>query len=151
MPGKWAIVIVLLAAGCARPKYVEGESGGSSGAPAPQAQADCSLRFRVSGFCLSWFWENKPTPTQAGSLIFKVFRENLFDRTPVAVDLPSASLMLWMPGMNHGSSPTRTERLDVGTYRASAVFFIMPGEWDLHFQAKEGAAVQDEAVVSLVF
>ena len=60
------------------------------------------------------------------------------------------SVVLWMPSMGHGSTPTVVQRLDVGTYRASEVFFIMPGEWDLKFQLKTGSEVTDEALVQIV-
>jgi hypothetical protein len=41
------------------------------------------------------------------------------------------------------------DRVDVGTYRASDVFFIMPGEWDLRFQFSEDNQVIDEAVAQI--
>ena len=75
-------------------------------------------------------------------MIFKVSRTNIFDGSPVLTDIAFPTLILWMPSMGHGSSPTRVERLDTGTYRASEVFFVMPGEWELKFEASDaGQAV----------
>jgi hypothetical protein len=51
--------------------------------------------------------------------------------------------------MNHGSSPVFTSLEDTGTYRAKNVFFIMPGEWEIKFQIKEGNQVVDEAIATL--
>lgn len=111
---------------------------------------DCSVRFKKSGVCLSWNWEQQPTSTASGSLVFKTYRANLLDQTPVQVDLESApQVTLWMPSMGHGSRPTTVNPIDIGTYRASDVFFVMPGKWEILFQIKSGETVLDEAVVSV--
>lgn len=141
MFGKHSFVflfLVLQLVGCAQPKYVQ-ESGVTENKIAQEEnKADCSIAFSESKYCLSWYWEAKPTATQPGSLIFKIFRQNQFDQTPVELDATQTpEVILWMPGMGHGSSPTQTTRLDVGTYRASKVFFIMPGDWEIRFSVKE--------------
>ena len=124
--------------GCARPKYVEESTTPSSPAGKLETTTECTITFTESKYCLSWYWENKPTSKQAGSLIFKVYRLNEFDKTPVEVDFKTTpEVILWMPSMGHGSTPTQTHRLDVGTYRTSNVFFIMPGVWDIRFSVKE--------------
>lgn len=93
-----------------------------------------------------------PTSTQVGSLLFKVVRANALDDSPIPVDLPSVPvLVLRMPSMGHGSNPTFVEQVDTGSYRAKNVFFVMPGEWELKFQVKDGNTVQDETVVTLIF
>lgn len=51
--------------------------------------------------------------------------------------------------MGHGSTPTQILKVDTGSYRANNVYFVMPGDWELKFQIKEGSSVLDEAVVSL--
>ena len=48
--------------------------------------------------------------------------------------------------MGHGSSPVTMERVDVGRYRAKDVFFIMTGEWDVHYQLKSGSHVVEEKI-----
>lgn len=147
-------LLLCLLAGCAQPKYELGKGGAAAGnlgqGSQEQKASDCTLRFRTSGHCLAWKWEKVPSPTEAGALVFKVYRGNLLDDSPLETDFSSnPSVVLWMPSMGHGSSPTTMERIDVGTYRASNVFFIMPGEWEIRFQVKEGTSVQDEAVVTL--
>ena len=114
--------------------------------------SDCALRFRNSRLCLAWRWEESPSNSKVGSLVFKVYRGNLFDDSPVPTDLSVLpSLLLWMPSMGHGSSPTTVTRIDVGTYRASNVFFIMPGEWEFRFQVKRDEELLDEAVTTINF
>lgn len=84
--------------------------------------------------------------------MFKFYRLNTYDSSSVEIDAASVpEAVLWMPSMGHGSTPTAVTRLDVGTYRASNVFFIMPGEWEIKFQVKDGVTLKDEAVVSLTF
>lgn len=142
----------LLFFSCAQPKYISEADSTTAGQQAAGAKANCDIQFSSSKYCLSWFWENKPTASAEGSLIFKIYRLNAFDQTAIQLDsqeLPQ--LVLWMPSMGHGSTPSVVQRLDVGTYRATEVFFIMPGEWDLKFQLKTGSEVTDEALVQIVF
>lgn len=154
MSGKRLFTISLAAVSlmaCARPKYAS-EAPLSNETLNHENKASCSYTFQASSFCLSWNWEQKPTASQAGSLVFKVFRLNLYDQSQVVIDTAAVpEVILWMPSMGHGSSPTQTQRLDVGTYRASNVFFIMPGEWEIKFQVKAGNSIQDEAVVAITF
>lgn len=145
-------LLVVGLAGCAEPKYETVQQTPAGNTSQSQKVADCEVRFQNSGYCLLWQWEQMPTSTQVGSVIFKVVRANALDDSPVPVDLNSVpALILWMPSMGHGSSPTNVEQVDAGSYRAKNVFFIMPGEWELKFQMKDGSTVQDEAVVTLTF
>ena len=158
MCGKHSVLLALLSfiflSACAQPKYeTPGNSnpqGNMGQGSQEQKPSECALRFSTSKFCLAWKWEEMPTSSKAGTLVFKVYRSNVYDDTPVEMDFASMpNLVLWMPSMGHGSSPTTVTRLDVGTYCASNVFFIMPGEWEMRFQVKDGTTIQDEAVVAI--
>lgn len=146
------ILIGSLIGGCAERKYEVVQNGSPVGSVTTTDEPiDCSVTFKSSGFCVAWSWEIMPTDKDFGSLIFKIIRPNLLDGTAVPVGFESLpSVILWMPSMNHGSVPTHIERVDVGSYRATNVFFIMPGDWEIRFQFKEGDMVQDEAVISLI-
>ena len=48
--------------------------------------------------------------------------------------------------MNHGSSPMQIQQIGPGLYKVNRVYFIMPGQWDLHIQLKMNEQVQDEFV-----
>lgn len=137
---------------CAQPRYenvIQNPNEGMGSGPQEKASA-CQLKFNNSGYCISWSWEKTPTESDKGSLIFKIYRGNLYDDTLVMIDpVSTPKVILWMPSMGHGSSPTKVERLDVGTFRANEVFFVMPGDWEIRFQIKEGANITDEAIVSL--
>jgi len=81
--------------------------------------------------------------------IFKVFRPNSYDQSPVLTSLPEIpNVVLWMPAMGHGSSPIEVAQLDTGTYRANHVYFVMPGIWEIHFQVRSQETVKDEAVLA---
>jgi hypothetical protein len=148
-----SVTIAILIANCARPKYVSDErpaSDSSQNKTVPEGKADCSLRLSVSGHCLTWSWENQPTAQKPGSLVFKIFRLNQFDQSSVELDtsvLPE--VILWMPSMGHGSSPTKVTRLDTGTYRADDVFFVMPGAWQIKFQVREENRSVDGVIVDV--
>lgn len=146
------VFLIGILAGCAEPKYIRETSPDSKENGELESKATCGTTFKKSAMCLSWYWEKKPTNSVAGSLIFKTFRLNSFDQSPIEQDLGVIpQVILWMPGMGHGSTPTQTYQLDTGTYRVTDVFFIMPGEWDIRFQLKNQAEVMDEAKISLVF
>lgn len=153
MFGKILVLITTLTllSGCAKPKYIN-ETPANQDPNAQESQADCSTQFQISQVCLAWHWEQKPNSQQPGSLVFKTYRFNTLDQTPVEIDMDQPPhLILWMSSMGHGSTPTQTSRVDVGTYRASNVFFIMPGDWQLKFQIKNGTDILDEALVDIIF
>ena len=146
-----AALICLGIFGCAQKKEPSGSNAFKAlSSNAREGIADCSETFNSSRLCLSFTWVKFPTETDFGEFTFKTYRQNLLDQSPVQVDLPSLpDVILWMPSMGHGSSPVSVERIDIGTYRATQVFFIMPGEWQIKWQVKQGLAVEDEAIISL--
>lgn len=149
---KLAFGSLLLIAGCAEPKYVTGPGAGPMGPPAQESKASCSTRFSTSGLCVVWYWEKVPTENEPGQLIFKTYRLNALDQTPIEVDTVNvAQVVLWMPSMGHGSTPTTTVQVDTGTYRSSNVFFVMPGEWEIKFHVQNESGTIDEAKVTLTF
>lgn len=134
---------------CAQPKYVE-DTNLIGLRDTNEKPGTCNYTFKSSGLCLSYVWESQPNTSEYSQLVFKIYRLSNFDATPIEIDpanLPK--VVLWMPSMGHGSTPTEVERLDVGAYRAKNVFFIMPGEWDIHFRFTNDVGTQDEATISL--
>ena len=68
------------------------------------------------------------------------------DQTRAVDPVATPFILLWMPSMGHGSSPVKIERLDVGVFKASEIFFIMPGPWDIRYQLKDGSDVIEENI-----
>jgi hypothetical protein len=136
---------------CARPKYVSVNSNGEKNGPLDTSALECTVQFSQSGNCVAWQWEKVPTSKDFGSFVFKVFRPNAFDGTPLETEI-SPNVVLWMPSMSHTSVPVKITRLDVGTYRAEQIFFVMPGVWEIHFQSlNENGVSSDEAVANYSF
>lgn len=139
-----AVFLALLLSSCANPKYATPEpiAGIDQG-----SKITCQAKFQA-GQCVSLVWEKFPTEEDFGSFQFKSFREGTSETLE---DLPNVSVVLWMPSMGHGSSPVAVTRLEVGTYRASNVFFTMGGDWEIRFQVKAGQNVQDQASLPFRF
>ncbi|MFI5390865.1 MAG: hypothetical protein ACHQYQ_05830, partial [Bacteriovoracales bacterium] len=75
---------------------------------------------------MSLDWEVLPTEEGFGQFLIKIWRPNLADETEVLEEIKEdVTLFLWMPSMNHGSSPVTVKKIDVGTYRVNDVFFTM--------------------------
>jgi hypothetical protein len=134
---------------CAKPTYLTRDENNRQKS---QSTTACAAKFYRSGNCVDITWETHPTESAVGSFLYKVSRENIADRSPVVVDTQGTPIVvLWMPSMGHGSSPVTVARVDTGTYRASEVFFIMPGKWQIKFQMTNGNEILDEAILDLTF
>lgn len=147
------LIVLIISTSCMQPKYAPPQSAEQTSNTSPtvlEKIGDCSLRWSKSGYCMNWFWEIKPTNQTAGVLVFKMYRLNQYDQTPVEVELTQMpEVILWMTDMGHGSTPTTIQRLDVGTYKVSNVFFVMPGKWEIRFQIKSADALVDGVTVAL--
>lgn len=90
-------------------------------------------------------WEALPNETSFGNFMFRILGDGKSEEFEETI-----AVVLWMPGMGHGSSPVTVERIDSGLYRASKVFFTMKGQWEIRFQIKNGDTIKDQAIVSIV-
>ena len=142
-----SLLLLFFSLGCAKPNYVSLSSAGAGGLD--QKPAVCAAHFAGKD-CVAIAWEKMPTETAVGSFVFKITRSNLADATPVVEDLSGdITVSLWMPAMGHGSSPVQVQRLDIGTYRATEVFFTMKGEWEIRIQLKARDEVKDQAIIPI--
>jgi hypothetical protein len=144
-----AIAIGITSLGCADPHYAN--------APHPLHQANenetpiCEVQFK-NKICLNIVWEKWPAEGEYGQFVLKTFRLDANNQSPTFVDLALLPIVtLWMPSMGHGSSPTVIERVEVGRYHVSRVYFMMKGEWEIRFQLKNGNEVQDQAVLPVSY
>ncbi len=149
--GRFILLFFFGVVGCAQPKYERVDPAPRSDPAQTQNLSNCAVTFQELEYCLLWAWEKLPTSSEQGVLIFKVVRPSLLDGSAIPVDLESVipNVVLWMPSMGHGSTPTKTVRVDTGSFRTSDVFFIMPGQWEIKFQFKSGDEVVDESIVPL--
>ena len=144
----FAGILALSFFACAEPRYESVVLAPAADVQTDETETPCLARFRVSGHCLQWSWETLPSASEPGVLRFKVLRANRLDGSALPLDLEgTASVVLWMPSMGHGSTPTQTKQVDIGSFRATQVYFVMPGEWEIRFQFRQAEKVLDEAVV----
>lgn len=126
------------------------ESKGATPNP-PTAPETCRHIFTKSRICLEWTWVQIPTASQPGILDFKTFNLGITNNTLEFTDLENMpKVILWMPSMGHGSTPTKTTRITQGHYRSEKVFFIMPGTWQIQFQFINAQGQKDETIVNLI-
>lgn len=132
---------------CAKPNYQNPESSvqpqETPGLTKPGTPEKCELFLKTERLCTKISWTVKPkNSTETGSFNFKFYvQEN-----PEKLIEPrgNAFVELWMPSMGHGSSPVTVEKISEGLYRAKNVFFIMPGEWEIRIQVRDGKNVTDQ-------
>lgn len=142
MPSKllaFLLPLALLLPACAQPVYREAAGTGTAGGQAAAAKGLVG-KLKSSGLQVWLEWERMPSDEDFGSFLLKVGRPNLADGSPVLLDAADeVSVELWMPSMGHGSSPVSVEKIDLGTFRASQVFFTMPGDWEIRVEVREEA------------
>ena len=144
MFGKSVFAMTALAAtvACAHPNYQEEVAPLNDHKPA----STCALSY-ANGLCVDITWEVQPTEDAAGSFLLKFYSAN----TPeVAMDPQSkVSVVLWMPAMGHGSSPVTVTQVSQGVYRATNVFFVMPGAWEIRIKLKNDKNETTEVVQAI--
>jgi hypothetical protein len=106
----------------------------------------CQYFFAKEELCLNVEWETSPSSNNYSSLIMSFSKKDTQDlidpqKTPF--------VFLWMSSMGHGSTPVTMEKIAVGQYRASNIYFVMPGTWDVRFQLKSGNAIVEQHVQTL--
>lgn len=165
------VLMSLLIANCARPKYKnsiesnpptalgevpstpENSISNDTDLTTPgNPQATCELKFPISELCIEWSWTQKPSSNdEYGTIQLRTFNlSNNGDR--VYTDSQSApKFILWMPSMGHGSSPTVVTRQDIGKYLIEKVLFIMDGAWEFRIRVKLDDGQIDEVKVPYNF
>ena len=108
-----------------------------------------ALQFKKSNYSFIVSWQSGPRMGES-KFVMKTWKKNLGTMNGPYHDLSkNLHVFLWMPAMNHGSSPVKIKKIGDGEYEVSDVHFIMGGNWEIKFQLKDSGLVSDEAVVSL--
>ncbi len=135
----YLFIILLLLGACAKPRYVDGLESKLDG-----ISGECGFLFSSENLCLKTEWVQKPTESTFGEMTLSFVDRN--DNSRFVDPLKDPFIVLWMPSMGHGSSPVKIERVDIGRYRATDIFFIMPGPWDIRYQLRDGIDVLEEKI-----
>lgn len=130
---------------CAHPNYQDIQT---LTPPANKTHAACDLSFTKENLCATWVWNTQPTEDANGNLTV-----TFTDKTTGAAVDPHATLkvLIWMPDMGHPSSPTEVTRKATGVYFVDRVFFSMKGAWQIRFQLKNAAALEEEQIADVTF
>ena len=113
------------------------------------ATVSCPLSFSKSKLCGSIEWVTGPSEEES------VFTLKFWDsnegssKGPYLDPAHRVFVQLWMTSMGHGSSPVAIQKTTQGIYAVTKVFFIMPGEWDVRVQLKDGNVVFEQTVQSV--
>lgn len=104
----------------------------------------CPLYLKTQDLCLSMRWSKLPTESEVGAFEIRLYRKE----DPTTTISPSSDLhvVLWMPSMNHGSSPVTTREIFPGVWEARDVFFIMAGPWDIRYQLRQDGRVLEQVI-----
>jgi hypothetical protein len=139
MFGKFSAILICFfgALACAKSNYKD-----TTGLTSEQKlSSGCSQALEA---CTQITWQTMPTETATGSFQLEFFSSvNPSERMDITGDV---KVVLWMPSMGHGSSPVTVEKISSGVYKVDRVFFVMPGEWEIRIQIKNGNNVSDEIV-----
>jgi hypothetical protein len=138
------IVTAVALLGCAEKNYAQTKRNDQQ--KNSQSDVTCLANFK-SAHCVTMIWEALPTDKSTGTFVFKTLAVSN-DGIHKEADMNGAiAVVLWMPSMGHGSSPVQVEHLGVGTYRATNVFFVMPGDWEIRIQLSDSTGVIDTAII----
>ncbi|MGE4130837.1 MAG: FixH family protein [Bdellovibrionales bacterium] len=148
---KWLFLFLILC-GCGR-KYIQSENGlGGGRGKATNEAWTCDAKWSGDERCLTLTWEVPPAEKQMAAFLIKLWRPNRADQTGVLLDdFQDLKIELYMPSMGHGSSPVQIEKIDVGTYRVTAVSLFMHGDWEIRFEATDRQGQRQNAKISLDF
>lgn len=109
--------------------------------------AQCQLHFQTEDLCLKMSWDEMPTDSTFGSMTLTF--TDVHHPSQVLSPRNEPFIVLWMPSMGHGSSPVTMTLVEEGVYKATDVFFIMPGPWEIRYQLKAGETVVEEVIQAI--
>ena len=128
-------------ASCANPEYAQKNKIES-------LQADCDVYFEKLTACgkLTWSGTSVSTPgTQFQMNIVEFSDSSQIEKLAGA----SLKVILWMPSMGHGSSPTSVNKISDTSFDVSNVHFIMGGYWEIRFELYQGSTLIDKTMLAL--
>ena len=133
------IFISFIYLSCSKPNYI-----GNGESQVENISTRCEYVFKDEQLCLETNWETLPSESEYGSMLLTFTDQD--DPTRIISPKHDPHIVLWMPSMGHGSSPVTMTLIQDGVYRASEIFFIMPGLWEIRFQLKDGSRIVEEVI-----
>ena len=145
-----ALLFALLPAlfACAKPRY---ESKEAVEALVASSTKGCALHWEQVKVCLDVIWSQPPKTNASNEFILTLFQESSQGfKQAYAPEGTNIDVFLWMHSMNHGSRPVEIVPISPGVFQIRQIFFIMPGDWDIHVRLRSDKTVLDEARLKLV-
>jgi hypothetical protein len=109
----------------------------------------CDFLFSAQNLCASLAWVKKSSAEEPGEFLLSFWSKDQNPNQAVVLSNPDADrvfVKLWMPDMGHGSSPVTTSQAlesngspRIGVFRATGVFFVMGGKWEIVVQLKDAS------------
>lgn len=148
---KWPILTALIFFGCAKSNYQDAPANPTTFSTPPCElsfqEKKCSMSLATENICMDIEWEKFQEGKQKGSFFICSYDRTMGVRQNMSLN---PFVELWMPSMNHGSAPTKTEAaISTGVYRVKDVYFVMSGQWEIRIQIKEGSTIQAQAVLPI--
>lgn len=137
----FAMMMTMPLVACANPDYVSNDNKKQS------PEKACDVVFEKAHACATIAWATAPAKSQDSKFTFTI--QAIAGESLDKVLNADLEVILWMPSMGHGSSPTKVQKVNGTTYDVSDVYFIMGGDWEIRFVLKNGNDILDEAVYSL--
>jgi hypothetical protein len=120
---------------------------------------ECPFDFQEIGLCGKIIWTKVATEDSGGEFFLKFWKkaEQYPENGPYTEPDLSVDILLWMQmgEMGHGTRPkpilspyiNEEGHLVHGVYRATKVFFSMPGKWQLSVLLKKGSEVRYKSMI----
>jgi hypothetical protein len=109
---------------------------------------DCPLEFPKASLCASVKWDSALSTEDENTGTLHFWKKGGSGESgPYADPGATVSILLWMPAMGHGSSPVTVTPQGEGVYSVSKAYFIMPGDWEVRVQLKQGHQLLEQAVL----
>ena len=90
--------------------------------------AACPLAFPKAGLCASAQWVQGPSANVENQMLVQFYdAKTLAPKDPTG----AVTVVLFMPDMGHGSSPTSLKHNAEGIFEVRKMFFIMEGQWEV--------------------
>lgn len=142
MIGKWITVFILILSACTKPNFQKNSNDLDK---LNYAESACVLAFTKSQVCGTVKWQKIPTETETGSFLVKIYPLNNSDENLMVFNY-DLKIYLWMPSMGHGSSPVQVNKIADNNFLVEKVFFIMPGDWEIHYKLMSQGIEIDEFI-----
>lgn len=119
--------------------------------------SECPFHFPNKNLCASISWEKMPNEDEEGEFTIRFWKKGIGTKEgPYTYPGHAVAVKLWMGSMGHGSLPVKVVqkqnehgKILEGTFSAKRVYFVMPGDWEIWIQLKDGKDILEQAKIDV--